>query len=367
MRTVLLIIGIFGFLGLSVLCPILAFPIYCFQRARSKDLYSKQLSNPLPFSIEIIIPAHNEAEQIGATIAAINRAAKNVSFKVSIRVGVDGCTDQTAQIARQYLNVIVTEFTEKKGKWAVLQTLVATTMADWVFLVDVGCLWPEIFLSDMARCIEAEPRAVGLAPSYHPLKSGFLTRLNWQLETCLKRLETLCGGPISVHGATVGYKTTALKNVFLHLKDGPWLNDDVAIPLMLRALYPECLIVYPAGQVHDAGGKHHQLDLGRRERMLRGNLQWIVTLFPACFGLNPVAGMVALRRIFRLFWAYWFVLVGMGLSLAFHSLILPGVIAVAILLIISGNLRQMAGAAWVSLLAPCHIVRFNTLMETSWK
>src|ERR1035437_10046361 len=118
-------------------------------------------------------------------------------------------------------------------------------------------------------------------------------------------METACGGRVSLHGATVAYKTSLVKEALVHLGDRPWLNAHVVIPLTLRALSPEGIILYPVGEVPDAGARHDQLDLGRRRRMVLGNLQWARSLLVDCFRRNPVAGVVAGRRLFRVFWAYW--------------------------------------------------------------
>src|SRR5690242_16379341 len=108
---VFFLLGIFGFLGLSVLFPLLALPGYRFQRRilrkQQPDTYSNSVLSP---SIEVIMPAHNEGEHIGATLRSIQRslehllhgASTQASPKITVHVGADGCTDQTASVARQF-------------------------------------------------------------------------------------------------------------------------------------------------------------------------------------------------------------------------------------------------------------------------
>jgi len=51
--------------------------------------------------ISIIIPAHNEASLIGATIDSIHAAAKEVGVEYEVIVASDASTDATAEVARQ--------------------------------------------------------------------------------------------------------------------------------------------------------------------------------------------------------------------------------------------------------------------------
>jgi hypothetical protein len=375
MTLLLLSIGLFGILGLSVLCPLLALTAYYFKRKESPD-HPSQSSEPTqpPPLIEIIIPAHNEAQRIGSTLASIEKSIQHLQTyngqprpKIMIQVGADACTDKTISVARRFPMVSISDFPLKRGKWAVLKTLVTKSNAVWVILVDAGTIWPESFLSDVLQRINAgEKNVMAIAPAYRPLQAGWLHRLLWRLETILKQLEALCGGPISLHGATVAYQTPFLKKALASLGNTLWVNDDVVIPLTLRALYPEGVILYPVGHVWDAGIKPHQLDLGRRKRLVMGNLQWVRTLLPSCLRRNPVAGLVAGRRLFRVLWAYWLTMIVFGLALAFHFVVLPVAAAVGVLMVTSGSFRQFSGAAFVSLLAPYLIIQANKKPLGDW-
>jgi glycosyltransferase involved in cell wall biosynthesis len=335
-----------------------------------------KLESSHPSLIEILIPAHDEAELIRETINSIQQSIQSLQSdsevlpapKIIVHVGTDGCTDKTASVARQFTGVSVTEFPEKSGKWATLKALINESFADWVILVDAGTIWPESFLSDVLHRIDSrEKNVMAIAPSYRLLKAGWLHRILWRLETGLKQMEAFCGGPISLHGATVAYQTPLLKKALTSLGDTLWVNDDVVIPLTLRALDPEGVILYPVGEVRDAGVQQHQLDLGRRRRLLLGNLQWVRTLLPPCIRRNPVAAVVAGRRLFRVLWAYWIAMIVFGLALAFHFVVLPAAAAIGVLMVTSGSFRQFSGAALVSLLAPVLIIQANRQPLGDWK
>lgn len=369
-------ISAFGFLGLSILCPLLALPGYyfCNKSAHGKKKLFGSSRSTSPSSIDVLIPAHNEAAVIESTLMSIHRSIEHLlsyPFRgsppsIKIHVGADHCTDSTSQIARQFSNVLVTEFREKRGKWTTLKTLCAASSAEWIILVDAGALWPIGFLKDLIQQISQRPDVIAFSPAYRPMGAGWLHHLSWAIEKVLKRVEVFCGGPVSVHGATICYNALTLKETLVYLGDTCWVNDDVVIPLMLRTLHPDGVILYPVGEIRDAGLQVNTLDVGRRKRLLMGNLQWLKTLWPCCFRQNPIVGIVAIRRLFRVLWAYWFALVALALVLSVH-LLLPAIVILGILMMISGSCRQLAGAALVSLLAPFRALQITPQWQENWK
>ena len=59
--------------------------------------------------------------------------------------------------------------------------------------------------------------------------------------------------------------------------------SDVVIPLMLRALYPAGILLYPIGHVGVAEGETARFAYRRRKRLSTGNLQWITALITVLF------------------------------------------------------------------------------------
>src|SRR5690606_4977482 len=50
----------------------------------------------------------------------------------------------------------------------------------------------------------------------------------------------------------------------------------------------------------------------RRNRLMSGNIEWIRLVLPRVFKRNLLVGLIALRRVFRVFWGYWVSLLVIG-------------------------------------------------------
>lgn len=98
--------------------------------------------------------------------------------------------------------------------------------------------------------------------------------------------------------------------------------------------------------------------------MVHGNIQWIRGILPTTWKRNRVAAILALRRVFRMLWAWW------GLSAAFgavcllagtyadRAVTLPPALAAGIAALATGALasplaaRRFRDSALASLLSP---------------
>lgn len=288
-------------------------------------------------TLAILVPAHNEERSIAKTLESIHAAiarAKEASgfarFEARLLVGADGCEDSTARVARE-LAATVVEFPHGQGKWKTLNALLALAgECDWVVFADAGAIWEEDLL---VKCLARtrDPRVIGVAPTYRNPSAGALEALAWTLEGALKRMEDKAGGPVSVHGATVLYRHAELVAALEALGSRAWLNDDVVIPLVLRMQNPGARIRYASeASVRDLDpGPEAKAprEFGRRRRMVRGNMEWIRQILLPGWRKNPTVAYLALRRVFRVFWAYW----GLAIVLsAVFSLSTPSMAALEI-------------------------------------
>lgn len=367
---VLAILSILGIMGMTILFPLLGAIVTPWSTRPSE-------STDNPESIPILIPAHNEELPLHKTLTSISGAIEEVS-KISqcvfpIVVGVDGCTDNTEAVARAQ-GARVVEMKTKTGKWGTIATLVASCPdSQWAILADCGVAWPKDFLVQLLPRLSDE-NTIAVAPTYRNNTSGILERLMWRTECVLKRIESLSGGPVSVHGATVCYRTKELTASLRLLSRHQWLNDDIVIPLCLRALYPSKRIDYAATLAVNESEKTRDTttsEFRRRRRLVYGNIQWIRRLWGIVWRHNTVAAILAGRRVFRLLWAYWacFILLAVALHVGLHSfpaslLILSGVLCV-VLVVNVRQLRTLLESALASLLVPYYFLALTLRAGTS--
>ncbi len=305
-------------------------------RGPRRGIDSHAPSASLPLRVNALVAAYNEEASIVGTLRSLADAADALSaarpgeLAFSITVGLDHCTDGTAAAVEEFAAgcawpVRRLENDGPRGKWNMLRALVARAQgADWVALVDAGSIWDSALL-EAAWPNLRDGAVVGVAPSYMPSRCGSLERANWKLEQLVKSLEARAGGPVSVHGASVLYRREPAQRVFESLGDTAWFNDDVVLPLSLRLANPGSRIAYLAagrdGWVRDLGvsGKL-DVELRRRRRMVVGNLQWVKCILLPHLGDDLAVTLVASRRVFRLFWAYWVLFVGFGTAIAIVAL-----------------------------------------------
>lgn len=280
--------------------------------------------------LDVLIPAYREGAVLTQTLdsvmdsyALLRRSLP--SFTAVITVGLQGADEATraayaAYAAREGLAAPLKALQgDLPGKWPKLEKLVEQSEGRWCALVDAGTLWPRDLLPRTAPAFTAVGPA-GLAPGYRMDSASAPARAFWALESAFKRLENLAGGPVSVHGATVFYRARELKDAFAALKGTHWLNDDVAIAMMVRAAGEidyrgPAISVSDIGAAGDAAVERH-----RRVRMMEGNLQWIGTLWPLLWRRNPMAALIASRRVARTFWAPLAMLGAVSLSMALRPL-----------------------------------------------
>lgn len=376
----LILIAAFGISAMTWLFPVLARGIATARKGTEPKTTQK---TEITKRFSIVIPAHNEEATIAQTLTSIEAAIVKLKsirpeVEVEILVGADGCTDRTVELAKTF-NVEVTEATPALGKWKTINQLVAKTEgSDWVALADAGIIWPENFLMESVALGE-QPGVVGISPTYRNPSAGKVEETIWSLETWLKSMENEAGGPVSVHGATVLYRRKELAEALAHLAtlSPTWLNDDVAISISMRMNHPESRIVYlphlgtwdcPESVATESTGAPIR-EFNRRKRMVIGNLQWIRSILFKDWNRNEVAGIVALRRVFRLLWAYW--LVALALATPFilgpvPTLILSVVgLAGGVLVLGMRPLQMLTDSCLVSLLAPYYLVSGKGLSK--WK
>jgi glycosyltransferase involved in cell wall biosynthesis len=110
--------------------------------------------------ISIIIPAHNEANVISRLLCALLNGAR--AGELEIIVVCNGCRDQTAQVARQFADVLVIE-TDVASKSNALNLGDAAASGFPRFFVDADVLLPLDSVRRVAQALE-QPGVLVAAP-----------------------------------------------------------------------------------------------------------------------------------------------------------------------------------------------------------
>ena len=138
--------------------PIAVLSLECLSALRTSRKGDQADINP---KIAVLIPAHNEAAGIGATLATI---VPQIADPKKVTVVADNCEDETAQIARKYgVTVLERENREQRGKGYALDfglRDLAQSPPDIVVMVDADCDVKPGAIAKIARIAAQKQRPV---------------------------------------------------------------------------------------------------------------------------------------------------------------------------------------------------------------
>ncbi len=164
--------------------------------------------------IHAILAAYNEADVIADRIHNF-QSIDYPAQKLTVLIGTDGCTDQTATIARGAAEgdsrIKIKEFTENRGKVAVLRDLVSSASTDeahshLLLFTDANTMFARDAIRKLVGHFE-DPRVGGACgrlvfthagdASENPAEEGAY----WRLETKLKTWESALDSCLGANGA----------------------------------------------------------------------------------------------------------------------------------------------------------------------
>lgn len=236
-------------------------------------------------NITIVMPAYNEVEFIEDKIK--NLACLDYPENhLHIIIATDGCTDNTANKARtalhdpmcKHLSIDIREFTQNRGKVAVINDVMSTVTSDIVMFTDVSSL-----VSLDALHIAAErfntPLIGAINGNYRLLNPGSDGEaMYWQYQSAIKIGEEKLGSVLGAHGACYFLRTHLFKQLPANC-----INDDFVIPM--RAIEQGYIVAYePRLNAVELEQSNNQMDWNRRLRISAGNFQQLILLHRL---LNP--------------------------------------------------------------------------------
>lgn len=223
-------------------------------------------------AVSILVIVHNEAALIGIKIENILALDYPASLR-EIVIASDASTDATVRIAMSYSDagVRVVEFTQHRGKPAVLNQLIPRMSGDIIVLMDVRQLIDANALQIMLN--KFSDSTVG-AVSGELILSGSVDGVDgvgfyWRYEKFIRLKESLIDSSIGVTGAFYAIR----KQLFEAIPEQTIL-DDVLIPMqVVRRGYR--VLFETKALVRDKLSATAKLEFMRKVRTIAGNFQLI--------------------------------------------------------------------------------------------
>ena len=306
--------------------------------------------------VAVLIPAYNEADHVADKIR--NLAMLDYpSDRLRVILACDGCTDATAERAAQAglepecrdLPLQILEFTQNRGKVAMLNAVIPEIDCDLLALSDVSALVSVDALLVAADCFQ-DPKVGVLTGSYRLFGSYYPQAghqsgesLYWQYQSEIKRQEGVLGSTMGVHGAFYMIRRDLFEPLDLDV-----INDDFMLPMRIvargyRALYEPRIL---ALELESAG---LDLDRSRRRRIAAGNMQQLVRLGALLRpSLRGVAFVFASGKALRALMPFLLLLLlGGSAVLAVHSRVFLALFLVQAVVYLTAFVVQRIGPARV--------------------
>lgn len=157
----------------------------------------------VPLSLEVVLSAADEEDVIGERVR--NLLAQETAVPLRIALGCDGCSDRTAEEARQSLGRSgrVVEFPERRGKAAVVNDLIRESAADVVVFTDANTRFEPGAVQRLAEAFsDPDVGAVCGRLILEAASSGAAAEMAfWDRETRTKEAEGRLGICLGANGA----------------------------------------------------------------------------------------------------------------------------------------------------------------------
>lgn len=248
-------------------------------------------------SVSLIVAAHDEASVIAAKLANA-RALDYPEQLLEIVVACDGCTDETARLAREAGAAVVLEL-PRGGKIRAQDAAVARADAEIVAFSDANSLWSPDALRRLVAAF-ADPRVayacgeVRLSQAASGAQASSQEGAYWRYEMALRELESELCSITAGNGAIY-----ALRRADYIVVD-PVMGHDLSLPFKLvkrgrRAVYA------PAAKATEKMVPSIEGEQARKRRMMAHT--WAIVLRGGLLspGGYPLAylGMIVSHRLLR--------------------------------------------------------------------
>jgi lipopolysaccharide/colanic/teichoic acid biosynthesis glycosyltransferase len=224
--------------------------------------------------VTILVPAYQESRRIREKIR--NLASLDYPHdKMRIIIACDGCTDPTAQNARDAvsalnasgatpssLNIQIVEHQDNRGKVAVLNEAITADSSEIVVLTDVSSRVAPDAEARLARWFSDPDVAIACGRYKLPAGAQPGEHAYWAYQNALKELEAATAAPMGVNGAFYGLR----RSLWAPLPTDT-INDDFVLPMRMVAAGGKIAL--------DSSIEIEELEASSRVRLGAGNLQQI--------------------------------------------------------------------------------------------
>lgn len=245
-------------------------------------------------TVEIVIPAHNEAGYIERKIESL-AAIDYPAHLLRITIALDGCTDGTVALAKDAVRrfdtrgtIRLVEYTANVGKIAVLNRQIEAVRSDIVALSDASALTePDILRKAAAHFADAD---VGVVfPTYRLVEAGSEGERQYvAYQTRLKADESAIAAPMGGHGALYLFRRRLWEPM-----PADTINDDFILPMRIianghRGIYDTSMAALELETTMPGQ------EFARRVRIGAGNTQQALRLIKLASPRNGLAALLFL-------------------------------------------------------------------------
>jgi poly-beta-1,6-N-acetyl-D-glucosamine synthase len=197
--------------------------------------------------IVAIVPAHNEEASIAASIRALLAQTR---LPDEIVIACDNCTDQTAEIARQFPVTVLETVgnTHRKSGALNMAWRARARSADIVVCSDGDTALPAHAVADWEREFTADPRLGGSSSQPVMTGKGLLPRIQRAEFTKSAVIGLRRGSTSVISGTGCAFRNEALRQIgrLPSQPDGPWSYDsaveDFYLTYRLREMHWMCVV-----------------------------------------------------------------------------------------------------------------------------
>lgn len=229
--------------------------------------------------VTIVMPAYNEARYIADKIRNIG-ALDYPAHRLRLIVICDGCTDETAALAREaltdpdigHLDAMIVNRRENRGKVAVLNDTIPMADTEIVVLTDVSAMLPpDAIRRAVAHFVDPRLGAVGGTYKLREAGCGGEAAY-WKMQRAVKRGEAALGAPLGLHGAFYAFRRIAWNPL-----PSDTINDDFVLPMKMFA--QGWRVAYDEGiEAVEMERSDPAMERRRRRRIAAGNAQQLSRL-----------------------------------------------------------------------------------------